>query len=91
MARKAPGKAHRKGLTLLEIADMFRDEDESRKWIEQQRWQGSPHCPECGSLNVQCGVEGEAGRPCRAVPPLTQRWSAVHRYADNPRVAAASV
>ena len=56
MARKAPGKAHRKGLTLLEIADMFRDEDESRKWIEQERWQGSPHCPECGSLNVQCGA-----------------------------------
>lgn len=48
MARKAPGKAHRKGLTLLEIADMFRDEDESRKWIEQERWRGSPHCPSAG-------------------------------------------
>lgn len=27
MAQKAPGKEHQKGLTLLQIADMFRDED----------------------------------------------------------------
>ena len=26
MAQKAPGKAHRKGLTLFEVAEMFRDE-----------------------------------------------------------------
>ena len=34
MTQKAPGKAHRKGLTLLEVADMFRDEDTAREWIE---------------------------------------------------------
>lgn len=33
MVRKATGKAHRKGLTFLEVADMFRDEETARDWI----------------------------------------------------------
>ena len=33
MARKAPGKAHRKGLTLLQNVDMFRDEDTAYAWL----------------------------------------------------------
>lgn len=33
---KAPGKSYRKGLTLLEIADMFGDEEKARQWIEDQ-------------------------------------------------------
>ena len=50
---KAPGKSHRKGLTLLEIADMFGDENSAREWIESKRWPNGPHCPKCGSFNVQ--------------------------------------
>ena len=53
MARKAPGKSHRKGLTFTEVADMFRDEDAARDWIASQRWPDGPHCPKCGSVNVQ--------------------------------------
>lgn len=53
MARKAPGKNHRKGLTFMEVADMFRDEDTARDWIASQRWPDGPHCPRCGSVNVQ--------------------------------------
>ena len=34
MTKKAPGKAHREGLTLIEVADRFHDEDEARQWIE---------------------------------------------------------
>ena len=37
MARKAPGKSHCKGLTLLEVADMFRDEDAAKAWIAESR------------------------------------------------------
>ena len=48
MAPKAPGKAHRKGLTLLQVADMFRDEETARDWIASQRWPDGPHCPKCG-------------------------------------------
>ena len=57
MARKAPGKSHRKGLTLLEVADMFRDEDTAREWIEEQRWPGGPRCPDCDTKNVQSHVK----------------------------------
>ena len=56
MARKAPGKAHRKGLTFLQVADMFRDEETARDWIASQRWSDGPHCPRCGSFNVQSGI-----------------------------------
>ena len=56
MARKAPGKAHRNGLTFIEVADMFRDEETAREWIADQRWPDGPHCPHCGSHNVQCGI-----------------------------------
>ena len=52
MTKKAPGKAHREGLTLLEIADMFHSEDEARQWIENQRWPNGPYCPQCGSFDV---------------------------------------
>ena len=57
MARKAPGKAHRKGLTFIEVADMFRDEDTARDWIASQRWPDGPHCPRCGTTNVQAGIK----------------------------------
>ncbi len=57
MSKKAPGKAHRKGLTLLEIAEMFRDEDTAREWIADQRWPDGPHCPKCGSFNVQSNIK----------------------------------
>ena len=53
----APGKAHRKGLTLPEVADMFRDEDTARKWIADLRWPDGAYCPRCGSFNVQCWIK----------------------------------
>ena len=56
MAQKAPGKAHRKGLTLMQVADMFKDEDSAMAWIERRRWPHGPHCPRCGSFNVQSGI-----------------------------------
>ena len=56
MTKKAPGKAHRKGITLLEVADMLRDEDAAREWLEAVRWPEGPFCPYCGSFNVQVNV-----------------------------------
>ena len=57
MTRKAPGKSHRKGLTFMEVAEMFRDEETAREWIASQRWPDGPHCPKCGSTNVQAGIK----------------------------------
>ncbi len=65
----APGKADRKGITLLEIADMFSDEQKAREWLAEQRWQGTPHCPECGSTNVQCWIKHPSQtHRCRECP-----------------------
>ncbi|MCY4050349.1 MAG: IS1595 family transposase [Gammaproteobacteria bacterium] len=54
---EAPGKHYREGLTLLEIADMFSDENKSRNWIEKRRWPEGPQCPHCGTHNVQCNIK----------------------------------
>ena len=72
MTTKAPGRAHRKGLTLLQIADMFRDEDHAREWVEKFRWPDGPYCPECGSFNVQSGIKHKTmTHRCRDCPEKT--------------------
>ena len=49
---KAPGKAHRQGITLLELAQMFPDEAAARKWFECILWpDGERFCPRCGTNN----------------------------------------
>ena len=48
--QKAPGKAFRVGISLIELAEMFPDEQTARQWFETQRWPtGKPVCPECDS------------------------------------------
>ncbi|MCY4407211.1 MAG: IS1595 family transposase [Rhodospirillaceae bacterium] len=49
MAQKAPGKAHREGITLMQLADMFPDEDAARSWFEGLVWPEGRYCPRCGS------------------------------------------
>ena len=57
MAHKAPGKSHRKGLTLAALFRMFPDDAAAEKWFAEQRWPEGPHCPYCGSINVQSGAK----------------------------------
>ena len=52
MARNAPGKHHRKGMSILELVRRFPDDATAEAWIAEQRWGGEPHCPHCGSLRV---------------------------------------
>ena len=69
MAQKAPGTHERKGLTLLQIANMFSNETKARKWIEELRWPDEPHCPHCGSFNVKVGVPHKSmTHRCRDCP-----------------------
>ncbi len=52
MAHKAPGKSHRNGISLLELAEMFSDEESARKWFEGIIWpDGERYCPHCGTDN----------------------------------------
>ena len=65
MARKAPGKAHRKGISLAKIIRMFPDDAASEAWFVEARWPGGPHCPKCGSVNVQSGAAHRMPFRCR--------------------------
>ena len=50
--RNAPGKAHRRGITLLDLAEMFPDEQAAREWFEAQIWPSQRCCGHCGSVNT---------------------------------------
>ena len=50
---KAPGKAYREGITLLELGELFPDEEAARKWFEAQVWPRERCCTRCGSLKTQ--------------------------------------
>ena len=53
MAHVGPGKAHRQGISLLELAAMFPDEPAARKWFEDQiRPDGVRWRLRCGSENT---------------------------------------
>ncbi|MYH37726.1 MAG: transposase, partial [Rhodospirillaceae bacterium] len=57
MARtKAPGKAHRTAISLIEIMRMFPDNETAEAWFAKNRWPDGVHCPACGSTNVQTGA-----------------------------------
>ena len=52
MTQKAPGKAHREGISLIDLFRQFPDDKTAESWFEEQRWgqAGIPsHCPLCGS------------------------------------------
>ncbi len=56
MTQKAPGKSHRKGLTITDLMKMFPYDATAEKWFAEQHWPDGPYCPHCGSFNVQCGL-----------------------------------
>ena len=53
---KAPGKAHRTAISLVEIIYMFPDDETAEAWFAKNRWPNGVHCPACGSDNVQVGT-----------------------------------
>ena len=52
MAHKAPGKSDREGITMVQLCDMFPDEDSTREWFEARVWPDGRYCPHCGSLRT---------------------------------------
>ena len=45
---KGPGKSHRKGISLLDLAEMFPTEEAATEWFEEQVWGDERACPKCG-------------------------------------------
>ena len=52
MTKKAPGKSHREGISLIELTEMFPDEESAVKWFEAIRWPDGRHCGHCGSTET---------------------------------------
>ena len=47
---RMPGRHERKGLTIMELFEMFPDDEAAERWFELQRWgEEGPACPGCGS------------------------------------------
>ena len=52
MTQKAPGKHHRDGVSLIELGEMFPDEESATAWFESLVWPDGRHCPHCGSCET---------------------------------------
>lgn len=62
MKQIGPGKAYRKGISVIELGEMFPDEQSARQWFENILWPTERFCPRCGSLTTG-RVRGEKPMP----------------------------
>lgn len=53
MAKNAPGKHYRNGITLIELFQMFPDDTTAEKWFVECRWPNGIECAYCDSSNVK--------------------------------------
>ena len=81
LAKNAPGKHYRKGLSLMQLADKFPSDDAARKWFESECWPEGPECPHCGTRNVQSGIAHKTMthrcRECEGKPMFSLRTGTV--------------
>ena len=48
-----PGRSDREGLSVVELFEMFPNDDAAERWFEQNRWpDGIRDCPDCGSTRT---------------------------------------
>ena len=52
MTHKAPGKSKRKGITLLNLFEMFPTEEKAKLWFEKLYWDGEVKCPRCNNKKI---------------------------------------
>ena len=57
MAQKGPGKAHREGISLIELTELFPDEAAATAWFESLVWPNGRHCPRCGNTETTEAAE----------------------------------
>ncbi len=60
MKQLGPGKAYRKGISVIELGEMFPNEQSARQWFENILWPTERFCPRCGSLSTS---QVPSGRP----------------------------
>ena len=52
MQKRGPGKSYRNGITLMELMDMFPDNQAAESWFIENRWPNGVKCAHCESPNV---------------------------------------
>ena len=70
MSQQAPGKSFRKGITLIELFEMFPDDKTAEKWFESNIWRNGRRCPHCGCMESREEPH----------PTMPYRCSECHKY-----------
>ena len=52
MAQNAPGKHFREGISLIDLFNIFPDDETAEQWFIETRWPDGIACPHCGSVRV---------------------------------------
>ncbi|MCY4431109.1 MAG: transposase [Rhodospirillales bacterium] len=65
VTHEAPGKSFRDGFSLMQLIDMFPDEESARKWFEGIIWPTGRYCPKCGSTNTHEAKHAKCPYRCR--------------------------
>ena len=66
MTTQAPGKNHRKGITLMQLGEMFPNNETAREWFESILWPtGERPCPDCGSVSTYACKHAKKPYHCR--------------------------
>lgn len=61
--KQAPGQAIREGISVIQLAEMFPDEESAVRWFESQIWpDGERCCGHCGGSNTTV-VKGDKPLP----------------------------
>ena len=55
----APGQNHREGITILELFEMFPDEETATAWFESVYWPEGRCCGHCGAMNTRKTPKGK--------------------------------
>ena len=55
-----PGRSYRKGVSLLELMEMFPDEESAVQWFEHIFWANGRCCRHCGGMRTR---ETPSGKP----------------------------
>ena len=66
MCAKGPGKSHRKGISVMQMAEMFATEEDAISWFEDLHWpDGNMVCLRCGSTEGAYRVKSGKPMPYR--------------------------
>ena len=61
-----PGRSHRKGVSVLQMAQQFPNDKTARIWFEEVRWPTGISCPNCDSANIYAAKHKTMAYRCRA-------------------------